>query len=400
MDIDSFSSVTPSVRIHAGAKALERLPRELDRLDIKRAFIVCGRSVATRTPLLERLRNILGTRYAGAYTSLGKDAPLEDVLAAVIQARAVNADALIAIGAGSVLKAVRVISILLKEAGSPETLATQYPDSRSPVSPKLLAPKPPIFNVLTAATSAQNRGGAALKSALGGPRLEFFDPKTRPAVIFWDADALLTAPPTLAFSTGLGVFWRALMNVGAVRDANPLVQASRLHAYTLAREALPRMQDDQDARARIDMCAAALLQNRDEDDGGRPFEAHWIARSVYALGSALFNQAGQLDQGTAHAILTGPALRHFGDLCPESVIDIGRALNMEIDTHNCTEQAAEAVTQWFSGLGISMRLRDFGISRDIFPDVIDHSMQNFNADRTREMLQHRSRLQATLADAY
>src|SRR5690606_37720330 len=136
----------------------------------------------------------------------------------------------------------------------------------------------------TAATSSQHRGGAALKNPAGGPRLEYFDPKTRPAAIFWDADALLTAPPSLAHSTGLGVFWRALMNIGAVRGANPLVQASRLHAYTLALGALPRMRDPQDAEARIDMCAAALLQNRDEDDGGRPMDAHWIARSVYALG--------------------------------------------------------------------------------------------------------------------
>src|SRR5690606_7025650 len=139
---------------------------------------------------------------------------------------------------------------------------------------------------------------------------------------------LLTAPPSLALSTGLGVFWRALMNAGAVQGANPLVQASRLHAYTLAHGALGRMRDQTDAQARIDMCAAALLQNRDEDDGGQPFDAHWIARSVYALGAALFNQAPQLDQGLTHALLTGPAIRHFGELSPEAVEDMTTALGL------------------------------------------------------------------------
>src|SRR5690606_40388877 len=105
----------------------------------------------------------------------------------------------------------------------------------------------------TAATSSQHRGGAALKNPAGGPRLEYFDPKTRPVAIFWDADALLTAPPSLARSTGLGVFWRALMNIGAVRHANPLVQASRLHAFTLALDALPRMSAPKDAGARLHM---------------------------------------------------------------------------------------------------------------------------------------------------
>lgn len=399
-DVPSFSSITPAVRVHAGPGALEKLPRELDRLDARRAFVICGNSVATRTPLLARVRDILETRYAGAYTRLGKDAPVGDVQEAARLAREVGADALIAIGAGSVLKAVRVVAILMAEDGAPETLATQYPEGRPPISPRLHAPKPPIFNVVTAATSAQNRGGAALKNP-GGPRLEYFDPKTRPTAIFWDAEALLTAPPSLALSTGVGVYWRALMNAGAIRRANPLVQASRLHAYTLARDALPRMTDPGDAQARIDMCAAALLQNRDEDDGGRPFDAHWIARSVYALGAALFNQAAHLDQGTTHALLTAPALRHFGDLCPDNVKELAVALGLDPQQDTGPADAvADAVHQLFAGLGLPMRLRELDVTPELFPTALEHSLQNFNADRAREMVKHRARLEALLHDAY
>ena len=396
-----FSSVTPSVRIHAGPQALERLPRELDRLNLRHAFVLCGRSVATRTPLLRRVQALAGQRYAGAYTLLGKDAPLDDVLEATAQARAAGADALIAIGAGSVLKAARVVAIFLAESGDPASLATQYPPDGPPVSPRLRAPKAPIFNVLTAATSSQHRGGAALKNPAGGPRLEYFDPKTRPVAIFWDADALLTAPTSLARSTGLGVFWRALMNVGAVREANPLVQASRLHALTLSLAALPRMADPHDVDARIDMCAAAMLQNRDEDDGGRPMDAHWVARAVYALGAALFNQAAQLDQGTTHALLTGPAIRYFGELCPDAVRDMARALSIP-DAATSGDMAAigDAVGQWFAQWGIPMRLRDFDISKDLLASATQHAMQNFNADRNRELSQHRGRLEAVLAHAW
>src|SRR5690606_17313934 len=117
--MDTFSSITPAVRIHAGTGALERLPRELERLGVRRAFALCGRSVATRTPLLDRVAALAGARHAGAYTALGKDAPLDDVVAATEQARAAGADCLVAIGAGSVLKAGRVVAILLAESGSP-----------------------------------------------------------------------------------------------------------------------------------------------------------------------------------------------------------------------------------------------------------------------------------------
>jgi len=395
--MDRFSSISPGVRVHAGEDALRMLPREVSRLGARCAFIVCGNSVATRTPLLARIRDLLGDCYAGAYTRLGKDAPLEDVQEAVAQASACQADLLIAVGAGSVLKGARVIAIGLGEGGELEHLATRYPEDGPPVSPRLRRPKPPIFNVLTAATSAQNRAGAALRRSNGGPRLEYFDPKTRPAAIFWDAEALSSAPPSLAFSTGLGVFWRALMNIGAVRQANPLVQASRLHAYTLSRAALPRLRDPGDIQARLDMCAAALLQNRDEDDGGRPFDAHWVARSVYALGAALFNCAPHLDQGATHALMTAPAIRHFADLCPDAVGQMGVALGLSETDAAMPGRVAGTIEALMRSLGLPDRLD--GVSQQNCEQALASSLFNFNADRTRELSRHEDRLLAVLRES-
>jgi alcohol dehydrogenase class IV len=397
MDMESFSSISPGVRVHAGPDALRLLPREAARLGAQRAFVICGNSVATRTPLLARIQDLLGAGLAGAYTRLGKDAPLEDVQEAARQALACEADLLIAVGAGSVLKGTRVIAMALGEGRELAQLATRYPERGTPVSPRLLRPKPPIINVLTAATSAQNRAGAALRRGDGGPRLEFFDPKTRPAAIFWDAQALSSAPPSLALSTGLGVFWRALMNAGAIRRANPLVQASRLHAYTLSRLALPRLRDPGDIQARLDMCAAALLQNRDEDDGGRPFDAHWVARSVYALGAGLFNCVPHLDQGATHVLMTPSAIRHFAGLCPDAVGQIGEALGLSTAAAASPERVAAALQSLIHALGLPDRLE--GVAEAGREQALASSLYNFNADRSRELSLHRDRLQAILRES-
>jgi alcohol dehydrogenase class IV len=395
--MERFSSIAAGVRVHAGDDALGMLPREVARLGARRAFVVCGNSVATRTRLLDRIRELLGSRYAGVYSRLRKDAPLEDVREAADEARAHDADLLIAVGAGSVVKATRIIAIALREDGDLQDLATSYRGNGQPISPRLLRPKPPICNVLTAATSAQNRGGSALRRGDGGLRLEFFDPKTRPAAIFWDTEALLSAPSTLALSTGLGVFWRALMNSGAVRQANPLVQASRLHAYTLSRAALPRMRDPDDAKARLDMCAAALLQNRDEDDGGRPFDAHWIARAVYALGAALLDRVPHLDQGTAHAAMTVPAIRQFAQLCPDAIEQIGSALGLSASDATSPQRVMECVQEIFRSVGLPDRLQ--GVSEQDREGVLEASLFNFNADRARELGLHHDRLRAILREA-
>ena len=398
--MDGYTSITPALRLHAGEAALDHLPQELRRLKAGRAFILCGQSVATRTDLLPRLRALLGEIYAGDYTRIGKDAPLADVKAAALAAQGRQADVLIAVGAGSVLKAARVVAILIAEPGDPLSLATQYIEGKAPYSPRLNQPKLPLINVLTAATSAQHRAGAALRVDDGGARLEYYDPKTRPAAIFWDKGALLTAPPSLALSTGVGVFWRALMNAAVIRTANPLVQASRLQAFELARRALPRLRDPAEVDARMDMCAAALLQNRDEDDGGRPFDAHWVARAVYALGAALFNRVPHLDQGTTHAVLTAPAIRHFGDLCPDAMEEMGCRLGLPAATAASPDKVAAEVYRIFQGVGLPDRLQSLAVSRADLEAALEAAMFNFNADRSRELRWHRDRLWAVLADAH
>jgi alcohol dehydrogenase class IV len=179
------------------------------------------------------MRRILGEACAGVFDEMEKESPLPAVLRARDAARSARADLLIGVGAGSVIQATRVVTILLAEQRPIEELITRYPEHGPTISPKLLAPKLPIINVLTAATSAQNRAGSAVKGAHVDHRMEFFDPKTRPVAVFWDADALLTAPVNLARTTAISVFWRAVMNLGATR-MNPLVEGGGLQVPSRA----------------------------------------------------------------------------------------------------------------------------------------------------------------------
>jgi len=395
-----FVAIQRPVRILSGLGALDTLPHELARLGATRALVLCGRSVAETSGLIERLRALLGERFAGVYAGIRKDAPVSCIEAATAMAGELRADVILAIGAGSVIKAARVVAMLLAERAPLRTLCTQYRADAPPVSPKLLAAKLPIVNILTAATSAQHRGGSALKDDDTGERLEFFDPKTRPAVIVWDAAALMTAPATLVRSTGFSVYWRALMNLGSIEQANPLVTGDRRQAFELARGALRRASETSDYGARIDLCAAALLQNRDEDDGGRPFDTHRIARVVYALAAPIFHQFEAIDQASTHAALTPAAIRVHGHLCPEVIAAIGRAAGG--DGIEGVEAVASNVARHFAALGMPTRLRDLGVPRAALPDLLAHAGRNFNADRDREFIdaQERTRLADTLDGAW
>jgi len=394
-----FAAVSFPWRLYSGKDALENLARVVDRRGVKRAFVICGRSVAHRTDLVPRIRRILGEHLAGVYDGMVQEAPLECVQAAATAAKEAGADMLIAVGAGTVIKATRIVAILMAEGKPPEELMTRYPPSGPAISPRLLAPKLPIVNVLTAATSAQNRAGAAMKQLEVGHRMEFFDPKTRPCAIFWDSDALLTAPASLALNTGTAVFWRALMNMGAVATANPLIEGDRHHCFRLAERSIHRITEN-DPEPRIEMCAAAFIQNREEDEGRIFSDTHWVARVVYALGASTFNLCDTIGQGPSYAALTAPAVRVFGDRNPREMAGIGRALGLADTDAQAVAKVADAIEVFFRKLGLHTRLRDYGVPRETLPRILDFSMKNYNADRDRQFLNETQTLGRTLEQAW
>ena len=402
MSTHDFRVVTYPVRVYSGQGALANIKAEVARNRSRRAFIVCGRSVSRKTPLIEKMRDRLGELCAGVYDELEKDSPLGPVLAARDAARAAEADLVIAVGGGSVIQAARVVVILLAEKGDPHQLCTQYPEGRPAHSVKLLQTKVPIINVCTTPTSAMNRAGSGIKDADSDHRLEFFDPKTRPAAVYWDAEALATAPDWLARSTSASVYWRSVMNLGAA-EMNPLVEGDRLQAFRLAARALPRVMDAADTDARIDMCAAAFLHNRDQDDGGTLVPRHWPTRVIYAFATAIFNRYPHIGQGEANTALSPHVLRAMGYRNPREMCNLAEALGVwrpGMNEADAPGLAADHLAALFDRLGMVGRLRDLQVPEAGLPLIVEDSMKNFNADPKREFLEHRDELHEVIRKSW
>lgn len=402
MNAHEFRAVSYPVRVYSGKGALNNIKIEVARNRAKRAFIVCGKSVARKTPLIDGICERLGDMNAGVYDGLEKDSPLAPVLAARDAARAAEADLVIAVGGGSVIQAARVVVMLLAEKGDPHELCTQYPEGRPAQSIKLLQPKLPIINVCTTPTSAMNRAGSGIKDADSDHRLEYFDPKTRPAAIYWDADALMTAPSGLIRASSTSVYWRSVMNLGAL-EMNPLVEGDRLQAYRLASRALPRVTDTEDFTPRIDMCAAAFLHNRDQDDGGTMVSRTWVSRVVYAFATALFNRYPEVSQGAANTALTPHVMRGMGYRDAREMCRIAEALGVwqtGMDAADAPLRVADHAEAFFARLSMPVRLRDLAVPQDGLAQLLEDSMKNFNADPKREFLAHRDELMRVLQSCW
>jgi alcohol dehydrogenase class IV len=230
--------------------------------------------------------------------------------------------------------------------------------------------------------------------------MEFFDPKTRPVAIFWDTDALLTAPPQLIRTGAATIYCRAVMNLGATSD-NPLVEGDRLQAWRLAAGALPRIANAADPAPRFELCASTLLQNRESDDGGSQFARHWPMRAAYAFSTSLISVFPQVGQGEGYSAVMGTVLRRLGHRDPEAMARIGGALGIAgVAPADVPHKIAVQLEATFRSLGMPTRLSELGIAREQLPQVLELSLTNFNADPKREFMRERDRLGEILESAW
>ncbi|HCP23806.1 MAG: iron-containing alcohol dehydrogenase [SAR202 cluster bacterium] len=393
---DPFRFVGYPVRVHAGENAISKLPEEVDRARSQRVLVVCGQSVATKTDLVGRVKESLGGRFAGVFDGGQTGSPLTSVLAGVAKAREVEADGIVALGGGSAVVTARGITILLAEKGTAQELCTQYPEGKPPVSPRLMAPKIPNFVVLTTATTAVTRAGTALIDPESGHRLELFDPKTRPAAVIWDDQALLTASPWLCLNATASCFTgvaAALQRTGL----NPLAESDLLEALRLLKENLPLVKSQPgDPSVRTNLCAAAFLYNR-ATDAGAGGSALGV---VTALAHSLDTRYPECGHGDAYSILTAPGMRYNAEANAAGQARFARAMDVVkqgMDDAQAAAAGADAISELFSGLDLPSRLNQVGVPEDGIKIIAQDAMSDFGLHRNVRRVEDVAELEGILA---
>jgi alcohol dehydrogenase class IV len=385
----------PAPRIHAGADALRQVAKEAERLGADRAFVICGGSVA-RGGLLDRVRSLLGIRFAGAFTGVRKESPLPDVQACVEAARAAKADLLVAIGGGSAVVTTRSVAILLSEDGPLEALCTRYRPGKPPESPRLLQPKLPNLQVLTTPTTAANWGGGAVRDPVRRRRFELFDPKVRPSAVIVDPEALLTAPLALYLNAAVTTYCATVEGLLSPK-LNAFAQADLVQALALSLDYLPALlRSPEDGSVRVQLALAALLRNRATDvlagNGG-----HFIAT---ALVHALQSRFDHFPQGHGIAAVLGPAMRFTGQIAAPGHAQLAQAFGL--GRHQAPDMGAVSVASqaFLIGLGIPVRLRELDIPREGLPAVAAEAVEIYFARTAPRPLDEPSTAERLLEEAW
>ena len=106
-----------------GKPFAEALAQEVDRLEARAVFVLASGTLTRETDLVERLRQMLGDRFAGLCAEIGAHTPRTDVVAAANAAREAGADLLVTLGGGSVTDAAKMVGLCLgNDVRDPEEL--------------------------------------------------------------------------------------------------------------------------------------------------------------------------------------------------------------------------------------------------------------------------------------
>lgn len=341
------------LRLHWGPASLDALNRAMAKLDCKRAVIVTGRSIAEHS-IIDKLHAATGGRIVATFSGASAHSPLDVVESAAQSILDHRADALVAVGGGSALVTARAANILAFEQRPATELGTRSVDGRF-ISPRLSAPKLPMFAVPTTPTTAVSKSGSAITQPGSELRLALFDPKTRAHTIALDPDFLATSPDDLVLNAALNALCMAVEGQLSL-SANPFSDAYLSQATRMIVRLLMAGSPD-----RLELAIAAVLAG----DGSDVARGGVGAALSHTIGHRVGSHNGRVEAALLPHVVSRVPVGHPGRCSAAASFGVtSRELPAKIDV--LLEQ-----------LGTPRRLRDLGVRQGELAHFAKQAMHDF-----------------------
>ncbi|HYO58245.1 iron-containing alcohol dehydrogenase [Archangium sp.] len=332
-----------------GAGALQRLPAQVARLNMKRPLVVTDAGVV-KAGLAQRLYDVLkgaGVGFA-VFDQVKPDPTERDAFAGLEAYKANQCDGIIAIGGGSPLDAAKLVQVLTTH----EPPLSRYDDATGG-DQYVRDNMPPLIAIpTTAGTGSEvSRSGVATLSDTGRKTV-IFSPFLMPRAAICDPELTLGLPPGPTAATGMDAFTHCL-EAYLSNGFHPLADAVAIDGIARVARSLPRaVEEGRNLVARTDMMVAAM-------EGAMAFQKGLGA--CHALAHALTPISG-VHHGLANAIVL-PVVMEFNR--PVSTARLARVALAMGDSSNAREEvlagnAIERVRKLNAVIGIPSRLRDVG----------------------------------------
>ncbi|MFP3392500.1 iron-containing alcohol dehydrogenase [Brevibacillus sp. SIMBA_040] len=359
--------------IYFGMGEIKRLGQEAKTIGHK-ALLVTGGSAAKRTGLLERVQTLLEEAQV-EYVLFDKIEPnprTATVDAGAALARENQCDFILAVGGGSVMDASKAIAAAAK-TGRP---IYDYMRGNPTGSSQLLVPVMEALPLMTVPTVAATGSEANSISVLTHwdthEKSSFYGPALYPKIAILDPSITFTVPARVTAESCADIFSHLFESYLISADKTNVQDGiSETLIRLVVEHSLTAIEQPDHEEARSTLLWASTLGISPFAAGGRcaGMPLHGIEHPL----SGIFDMA----HGRGLAILSLPYFEQviFPDR-PERLARMGRSCFgvTEEDTQNAARATIEAVRHWYERMGITEKLSDFGVTREVIPRMADEAV--------------------------
>jgi maleylacetate reductase len=323
-------------------------------------------TLSRETDLVERLRQMLGNRFAGVCAKVGAHTPRTDVVAAANAAREGGADLIVTLGGGSVTDAAKMVGLCLGNGvTTPEGLdafRARIAADGTTQRPTVEAPGVRMIAIPTTLSAGEFSAGAGCTDTVRHLKESFSHPLMIPRTVVLDPAASVPTPEWLFLSTGIRAVDHAVEDICSV-DGQPISEGAAFHALRLLGKGLPAVKaDPTDLDARLDCQIGAWMSMVGSQTGVSKGASHGIG---HVLGGT-----AHVPHGYTSCVMLPHVLRFNHAVNADKQARVSEGLGRP------GEPAADAVADLIAGLGLPTRLRDVGVSEDQLELIAENSMHD------------------------
>lgn len=361
MGVTAFYNHLP-VKIRFGEGLIGEMAAVLAAEGSSRAFVVLDDGLEDLVPAVgAALRAVAGS---GIEVIRFTRAPGEPALPAVEDATSAladnGADAVVAIGGGSVIDTAKVARSCAQEGWTAAELFRERYAVPALTTPLVCVPT-------TAGTGSEVSGGAIVTDPDTNEKMGIASPNLRAAHALVDPELTWSLPPGVTAHTGIDALAQALAGLVA-KTRTPIGDAVGLEGTRLAGRALVRaVRDGSDRIARAEMACASLL-------GGLAMNIS-DAAAEHSLGQAL-GGVFHLPHGLSIGLVLAETLERERHHVPEQLERIADALGVPDDGSGDGSRAVRGIQEILADLDFPVML-DVGVSDEHLDDLTARAMADF-----------------------
>jgi len=337
--------------MHYGADCVEKYLLGCLPTPDSKAFIITGRSLADKTPLVKQLEKLLGeNHHAGTFSDIKQHAPVAELDKATdLVGKDDKIDTIISLGGGSPIDSSKAISHRLHEKSGKFLTHIAIPTTLSAAECTQLA---------------GFTGEDGVKTSVSGPELV-------PSYIFYDPTFAKHTPKKLWIATGVRALDHAIESLYHPSATEVPCKAMALYAVSKLFELLPKANsgahpDDQDVTTSLQLASFASL-------GFMGLNLQGGLGLSHALGYALGSPYG-IPHGETSCMTLGHVVKLKAKASKEDAAQLARVLpylgkTASGDAQKDGEAVGNAILELVSSLGLHETLTDRKVGKDQLPII-------------------------------